>query len=164
MIDINAAVIAFAIVVAVATEIVFGLAPALRLTRSRFAGPLLPGGRSMLRGQEGFRAGLVVGQIALALVLLTGAGLMAKSFLRLRAVDTGFRTDNVVSVSLELPESAYPTPQRIHTFHRDVLARLSELPDVVAAGSVNWVPLGDMYSERRFQDRRQRRESALQRG
>ena len=145
MIDINAPVMAFAIVVALATGTVFGLAPALRLTRRRFAGPLLPGGRSMLRGQEQFRAALVVGQIALALVLLTGAGLMAKSFLRLRAVDTGFRTDNVVSLSLELPESVYPTPQRLHTFHRDVLARLSELPDVVAAGSVNWVPLGDMH-------------------
>ena len=70
---------------------------------------------------------------------------MAKSFLRLRAVDTGFRTDNVVSLSLELPESVYPTPERLHTFHRDVLAGLSELPDVVAAGSVNWVPLGDMH-------------------
>lgn len=145
MIRIDAPVVAFAIVIAAATGIVFGLAPALRLTRRRFAGPLLPGGRSVLRGQEGFRAALVVGQIALALVLLTGAGLMAKSFLRLRAVDTGFRTDNVLRLSLELPESVYPTAQRIHTFHRDVLARLSELPDVVAAGSVNWLPLSDQY-------------------
>ena len=108
MIDIDAPVMAFAIVVAVATGIVFGLAPALRLTRRRFAGPLLPGGRSCIRGQERFRAALVVGQIALALVLLTGAGLMAKSFLRLRAVDTGFRTDNVVSLSWSFPNRSTP--------------------------------------------------------
>jgi predicted permease len=145
MIEITAPVIAFAILVAVATGVVFGLAPALRLTRSRFAGALLPGGRSVLRGQEGFRAALVVGQIALALVLLTGAGLMAKSFLRLRAVDTGFRTDNVVRLSVELPESSYSSPQRLHAFHQDVLARLSQLPDVVAAGNVNWLPLGNQH-------------------
>jgi predicted permease len=121
MIGIDVSVIAFAIVVAAATGIVFGLAPALRLTRRRFAGSLLPGGRSVLRGQEGFRAALVVGQIALALVLLIGAGLMARSFLRLRAVDPGFRTDNVVRLSVELPESSYSGPQRLHAFHQDVL-------------------------------------------
>ena len=145
MIAIDASVIAFAIVVAGVTGIVFGLAPALRLTRSRFAGSLLPGGRSVLRGQEGFRAALVVGQIALALVLLTGAGLMAKSFLRLRAVDPGFRAENVVRLSVELPESSYANPPRLHAFHQDMLARLSKLPDVVAAGSVNWLPLGNEH-------------------
>jgi len=145
MIGIDASVIAFAIGVAVATGIIFGLAPALRLTGRRLAGPLLPGGRSVLRGHEGFRAALVVGQIALALVLLTGAGLMAKSFLRLRAVDPGFRAENVVRLSVELPESSYSSPQRLHAFHQDVLARLSQLPDVVAAGSVNWLPLSDLF-------------------
>jgi predicted permease len=145
MIAIDGSVIAFAIAVAVVTGAVFGLAPALRLTRRRFAGSLLPGGRSVLRGHEGFRAALVVGQIALALVLLTGASLMVKSFLRLRAVDTGFRTDNVVRLSVELPESVYATAPRLHTFHHEMLARLSALPGVAAAGSVNWLPLDNTF-------------------
>jgi putative ABC transport system permease protein len=145
MIRIDAQVIAFAIAVAAATSVVFGLAPALRLTGRRFAGSLLPGGRSLIPLQEGFRTALVVGQIALALVLLTGAGLMAKSFLRLRAVDPGFNTDNVVRLSVELPDIKYSTPPQLHAFHQDMLARLSELPNVVAAGSVNWLPLGEMH-------------------
>lgn len=95
--------------------------------------------------REGFRAALVIGQIALALVLLTGAGLMAKSFLRLRAVDPGFDTDNVVRLSVELPQSSYSSAQRLHAFHQELLARLSEIPHVAAAGSVNWLPLDDMY-------------------
>ena len=145
MIRIDGWVIAFAIAVAAATGIVFGLAPALRLTRARYAGALLPGGRSTHRGQDRFRAALVIGQIALALVLLTAAGLTARSFLRLRGVDPGFRTDNVLRLSVELPQSAYPDPERLHAFHEEMLARLSDLPNVLAAGAVNWLPLGDMY-------------------
>jgi putative ABC transport system permease protein len=145
MIRIDGWVIAFAIGVAAVTGIIFGLAPALRLARRRFSGTLLPGGRSAVSGQERFRAALVVGQVALALVLLTGAGLMAKSFLRLRAVDPGFRTDNVIRMSLDLPETVYPTPERLHAFHQEMLRRLSALPDVAAVGVVNWLPLGDMH-------------------
>src|SRR6266542_157138 len=145
MIRIDGPVIAFAIAGGAATGIVFGLAPALRLTRRRFAGTWLPGGRSVIAGQDRFRAALVIGQIALALVLLTAAGLLANRFLRLRAVDPGFHTDNVVTMSIELPESVYSSPERLHAFHQDVLARLSHLPNVAAAGVVNWLPLGDLY-------------------
>jgi predicted permease len=145
MIHIDGPVVAFAIAVAAVTGIIFGLAPALRLTRRRFSGTLLPGGRPVTGGQDHFRAALVIGQIAVALVLLAAAGLMAKSFLRLRAVDSGFRTDNVVRLSVELPQSAYPTPERLHVFHQEMLARLGDLPGVSAAGVVNWLPLGDMH-------------------
>ena len=88
---VDGSVLAFATIASLMTGFVFGLAPALRLTRRRFAGSLLPGGRTLQSGQERLRAALVVGEIALALMLLTGAGLMIKSFLRLRAVDPGFR-------------------------------------------------------------------------
>jgi putative ABC transport system permease protein len=151
MIRVDLWVLAFAIGVAAATAIVFGLAPALRLTRARFGGTLLPGGRSTLGGHERFRGAVAIGQIAVALVLLTAAGLMARSFLRLRAVDPGFRADTVVRLSLELPEPAYPTADRVRGFHQDVLARLSALPNVVAAGAVNWLPLGDMHLNGDFQ-------------
>jgi putative ABC transport system permease protein len=138
-------VLAFAVGISLVTGVVFGLAPALRLTRGRFAGSLLPGGRvPQAGGPERLRSMLVVAEIALALVLLTGAGLLLKSFLRLRAVDTGFRPQNVVTVTVNLPRAKYGAVERIRAFHSDLLTRLSDLPGVVAAGAVNYRPLGEM--------------------
>ena len=138
-------ILAFTVVVSAATGLVFGLVPALRLTHRQFAGTLLPGGRTFGTGQERIRTALVVTEIALALVLVTGAGLLAKSFLRLRAVDPGFRTDNVVSLSVELPGSVYASAQKLQAFHQDMLTRLSGLPNVAVASVVNWRPLGTEY-------------------
>jgi predicted permease len=144
-IRIDAWILAFTVVVSAATGLAFGLVPALRLTRRQFAGTLLPGGRTFGTGQERIRTALVVSEIALALVLVTGAGLLAKSFLRLRAVDPGFRTDNVVSLSVELPGSVYASAQKLQAFHQDMLTRLSGLPNVAVASVVNWRPLGTQY-------------------
>jgi predicted permease len=145
MIRFDGWVVAFALAAAGGAAIFFGLAPALHLTRRRFAGALLPGGRGVMRGPERFRAVLVVGEIALALVLLTGAGLLAKSFLRLRAVDPGFNPANVVRLSVELPRSTYHSAAQLQAFHEDMLARIGALPGVAAAGVVNWLPLGDQH-------------------
>jgi len=145
MIRIDAWVLAFATAVAAAATLTFGLAPALRLARRRFAGTLLPGGRTIETGQERFRAALVVGQIALALVLLAAAGLLARSFVKLRGIDNGFDVENVVRMSVELPEAVYPDPDVQHAFHREILARLSALPGVEVAALVNWLPLGEMH-------------------
>jgi putative ABC transport system permease protein len=141
---IDPAAIVFAALVAAATALTFGLAPALRATRIRRSRTLVPAGRAIAAGDERFRASLLVAEIALALLLLTGAGLMMQSFLRLRAVDPGFLTDNVVRLSLELPEATYSTPERLQAFHQQLLARLSVVPGVAAAGLVNWLPLGEM--------------------
>lgn len=145
MIQFDGWVFAFAGAAAAGAGVLFGLAPALRLTRRRFSGALLPGGRTVVKGQERFRAALVVGEIALALVLLTGAGLLAESFLRLRAVDPGFNPDNVVRLSVELPPSTYRSAAQLQAFHEDMVARLGALPGVAAAGIVNWLPLGDQH-------------------
>jgi predicted permease len=144
MIRIDGWVLAFALGASLITGILFGLAPAVRVTRRRPSQPLMAGGRVSPAGQERLRAAFVVAEIALALVLLTGAGLMLKSFVRLRAVDPGFDTANVVSLSVELPQSVYSSPERLKVFHQDMIARLSALPDVVSAGAVNWRPLGTM--------------------
>ena len=77
----------------------------------------------------------------MALVLLTGAGLMLKSFMLIRAVDPGFRTENILTMTVDLPDASYPTAPAIQAFHANVLAKLSNLPGVVAAGAVNWMPL-----------------------
>ena len=144
-------VLLFAITVSLATALLFGLAPALRLTRRQFASSLLPGGRSRPSGQERLRGGLVVAEIALALMLLTGAGLMVQSLMHLRSVDPGFRPDNVLALTLNLPPSRYRSIEAIHGFHRDLLAQLAALPEVEAAGAVNWRPLGEMLMRGDFQ-------------
>ena len=142
--------VAFAACVAAITAIVFGLAPALRLTRVTSPPTLVATGRAVAGGQERLRAALVVAEIALALVLLTGAGLMMKSFLQLRAVDSGYQTDNVVRMSLELPRSTYPAAEHLHAFHGSMLDGLRRVPDVAAAGLINWLPLGDLHLQGDF--------------
>jgi len=77
----------------------------------------------------------------LALVLLTGAGLMLKSFMRMRAVDPGFRTENILTMTVDLPDASYPTVTTIQAFDSSILTKLSNLPGVVAAGAVNFMPL-----------------------
>jgi putative ABC transport system permease protein len=150
MIRIDGWVLAFALGVALATGLVFGLAPALRITRRGPLQPLTAGTRVPQAGQDRLRAAFVATEIALALVLLTGAGLMLKSFVRLRAVDSGFRPANVAALSVELSGSQYSSPERLKTFHRDMLGRLAALPGVASAGAVNWPPLGAMLMKGDF--------------
>lgn len=142
--------VAFAAGVAALTAMMFGLAPALRLTRVSPAHGLVPTGRTITGGHERFRAALVVAEIALALVLLTSAGLMMKSFFRLRAVDSGFHTDNVIRLTVELPQATYPGAEHLRAFHRSMLDGLRRLPNVAAAGMINWLPLGDFHLQGDF--------------
>jgi putative ABC transport system permease protein len=83
-----------------------------------------------------------VAQVALALVLLIGSTLMIKSFLRLQAVDPGFKTDNLLTLRMTVPESKYPEDNQVVTFHRQVLERLKSLPDVRSVGAVSALPFG----------------------
>jgi putative ABC transport system permease protein len=106
----------------------------------------------MLTGRhEGFRSALVVLEIGLALVLLTGAGLMLKSFLRMRAVDPGFRPENILTMPVDLPDSQYRSAAQIQEFHERTLEKLANLPGVAAAAAINWVPLGSLLMKGDFQ-------------
>ena len=146
MIRIDWWVVGFALSASLATALLFGLAPAYRIARRQAAGmSMFPVARTFGAGQDRMRAALVVGEIALALILLAGAGLMLKSFLRLRAVDPGFDTRNAVVMNLELPLPVYSSAGQLQAFHQDLLARLNALPDVASAGIVNWLPLGTMH-------------------
>jgi putative ABC transport system permease protein len=149
MIQIDGWVLAFAFGVSLVTGIVFGFAPALRMTRCP-AQPLT-GARTFSAGQDRLRAAFVTAEIALALVLLTGAGLLVKSFVRLRAVDSGFHTANVISLTVQLSGAEYSRPESLKAFHQDMVARLSSLPGVVSAGAINWRPLGTMLIRGDFQ-------------
>jgi putative ABC transport system permease protein len=142
-IHINGWVLAFALGLGTFTGILFGLVLAFQATGRELRDYLSQSGRTVTSGREWLRSALVVAEIALALVLLTGAGLMLKSFLRMRAVNPGFRPENILTMTVDLPDSTYPNTTAIQAFHTRTLAKLSNLPGVLAAGAVNWLPLGD---------------------
>ena len=144
MVHIDAWVLAFTLSVSVVTGLAFGLVPARRTARQALLDALNQGGRTVAGGHERLRTLLAVTEIALALILLAGAGLLIKSFLRLQAVDPGFRSDHVIALTVDLPGARYPSATSAQAFHADLLSRLSGLPQVVAAGAVNWRPLGGM--------------------
>lgn len=140
-IHLDARVIGFALGLGAVTGILFGLLPAVQATGRELRTFLSQAGRGVTSRGEGLRSVLVVSEIALTLVLLTGAGLLLKSFLRMRAVDPGFRAENVLTMTVDLPESLYKTTVGIQTFHARTLEKLSNLPGVLAAGAANCLPL-----------------------
>jgi putative ABC transport system permease protein len=152
-IHIDGWVLAFALALGACTGILFGLLPAFQATGRELRDFLVQSGRSVTGRRERLRSALVVAEIALALVLLSGAGLMLKSFLRMRAVSPGFRAENVLTMTVDLPDSRYQTVAAIQEFHARTLEKLSRVPGVASVGAVNWVPLagalisGDFHLE-----------------
>jgi predicted permease len=140
-IHLDGRVIGFALGLGAVTGILFGLLPAIQATGRELRTFLSQAGRAVTGRGEGLRSVLVVSEIALTLVLLTGAGLLLKSFLRMRAVGPGFRAENVLTMTVDLPESLYNNSVSIQAFHARTLEKLSNLPGVLAAGFVNWLPL-----------------------
>ncbi len=129
---------------AVVTGLLFGLFPLLRAARD--AGLVLREsgrGLSALRRQNLVRAALVSGQVALALALLAAAGLMLRSFQRLRSVDPGLDPKGVVAIDLSLPYGHYKTWEQVNAFYEDFLTRVQALPGVQAAAVTTAVPIRD---------------------
>jgi len=151
MIRIDGWVLAFTFGLSVTTGVVFGLVPAFRATSHGARESLGPAARGVIGGRERIQSALTVSEMALALILLTGAGLMLKSFLRLRAVNPGFSTHSVMTTTVDLPDSEYRTANQMQAFHTRMLGELSRLPGVLAAGAVNWIPLGEILAEGTFQ-------------
>ncbi len=135
-------VLAFTLLVSVATGILFGLAPAFS-SRHVTHDALKEGGRGGTAGtgSQRLRGVLVVAEMALSLTLLVGAGLLIRSFLRLQDVDTGFRTDGVLTMRIALPSQKYFKPEQTRVFYRDLMDRIRRLPGVDAAGGVTGLPL-----------------------
>ena len=140
-IAIDARVLIFTVLVSLLTGLIFGLAPAAQ--RSDFNDVLKDGGREGVAGSRGnrMRGLLVIGEVAVSLLLLIGAGLLINSFMRLRNLDPGFQTDHVLTVGIVLPESKYPDVAKRSAFYTEVLQRVEALPGVKSAGVVNWIPL-----------------------
>jgi putative ABC transport system permease protein len=141
-VTLDARVVVFTLIVSLLTGIAFGLAPALRVSRTDLHEDLKEGGRGGDGPRHGsLRKALVVAEIALALVLLAGAGLLIRSFQQLQRLDTGMQAKGVLTLRLTLPEAKYPAQESIVAFHRGLLERIAALPGVEAAGMINMLPL-----------------------
>jgi len=143
--SVDSRVLAFSAAVALLSTVAFGLLPALKTSRTRPGEDLRAGGRTSAAATARLRGALVVTQLALAVALLVGAGLTARSYLRLLGVDPGFDPGDVLAVRIDLPEGDYP-PERRQTLAEEIHRQLSALPGVVSvAGSVG-APYAGFYT------------------
>jgi putative ABC transport system permease protein len=150
-IKLDAGVLAFTLVLSVVTGLLFGLAPALSATKINLNESLKDGARALSGGgrQHRLRGALVVLEVALALVLLTGSGLLLKSFARLRSLELGFNPDRLLTMSLRLPFGGYKEPAQRVNYFQQTLANLQQLPGVEAAGICFSLPMtGDGATDR----------------
>ena len=141
-IGLNWHVVEFAILLAVLTGIVCGLAPAFAALRTSVNEALKEGGRAGTAGggYARLRSALVVGEIAIALALLVASGLLLRSFEKMRAVDLGFRSDHVLTASYSLPQRQYATQAAVDEFNHELIRRLRQLPGVKFAGLTSFLP------------------------
>ena len=142
-ISIDARVLLFTLAAVAMTAIVFGVAPALHAARANPGDTLGDTARDAGGGVSGrhVRRLLVVSEVALAVVLLVGAGLLVRSFQRLRQVDLGFKTDNLLTMRMDLPMPKYLKPETRAAFYDEVLRRVDEIPGVQSAGMISFLPL-----------------------
>jgi predicted permease len=136
-------VLGFTLLIAVLTGLLFGVLPALTVSRQPLADSLREGarGQSGSRRQLRGRALLVAGELGLAALLVIGAGLTIRSFLKLLDIDTGFDSRNVLTLRLSLPQGSYPSDQRVEEFFTQIGDEVRRLPGVAAAGLVRVLPL-----------------------
>jgi putative ABC transport system permease protein len=142
-IGIDYRVLVFALAVSVLTSLLFGIIPALRTSKPDLQEGLKEGTQGLwgLGGRGIFKV-VVVSEVALAVVLLTGAGLLVKSFRQLRAVSPGFDPENVVTMQIALPPAKYREEPQITTFFEQLVERVRTLPGVKYAGVTQSLPLG----------------------
>ena len=141
-VGLNMPVMLWTLLIALITGVLFGLTPALHITRLNLNDSLKEGskGEGGQTGNQRIRSFFVVSEIALAVVLLAGAGLLVKSFLNLQQIDRGFNTDNVLTMVVRLPDSKYSQDPQVISFFRQALEHTRALPGVRSAGIVNYLP------------------------
>ncbi len=143
-VSLDARVLVFTVVVTLVTGLIFGLIPAWQATKPNLNETLKDAGRGSTEGGRQFvRHGLVVLEVASALVLLVGAGLMIKSFWRLQQVDPGFNPDNALAATVSLPKQKYPEKHQQAAFFQQLLEKVRTLPGVQTVGVTSVVPLSD---------------------
>jgi putative ABC transport system permease protein len=139
---IDPSVLGFTLFLSIATGVLFGLAPALLGSRPDLAESLKQGGRGLAGTASGrLRNILVIAEVAIAVILLVGGGLLVRSFMRLLAVDPGFNLHNLQTAGIRLPAARYHDDQRIVDFTQRLIQRVERLPGVVSAGTINSLPI-----------------------
>jgi putative ABC transport system permease protein len=140
---VDTGVLFFTLALGMLTGIAFGLAPALEVSRRDLHHTLKEGSRGSTEGRKGgqLRAALVVMEVALSLVLLTGTGLLIRSFAKLLIVNPGFDAGGVQTFSISLPPARYSQPAQQAEFYRRLIERIQNLPGVQSAGMVSQLPL-----------------------
>jgi putative ABC transport system permease protein len=141
-IRLNVPVLVFSLGVAILTAFIFGLLPALQTAKRDIVDPLKDSGKGVSGGFRGgrLRGALVVVEVALSLMLLAGAGLLMRSFVKLQTVDLGLNPDNILFARLPLPQGQYETAADKQRFFRELLRRLHALPGVAAATETSTLP------------------------
>ncbi len=133
----------FALAATAVTVLLAGLAPAIATTRARPATSLRSDARGATASRTWFRSGLVVAQVAISLLLLSGAGLLARSFIALSRVDPGFLARSLITADVSLGTGAYPEPERRIQFFRTLAERARAIPGVEAVGLISRLPIRD---------------------
>lgn len=153
-------VFGFTLLVACLTGLLFGLPPALQSSKTDLNEALKSEGRSSMGGgRRKARHLLVIGEVALAVVVLVGAGLLIKTFRHLLEVDPGFRTDHLLTVRLSLPESKYAQPEQVNDFYERLITKVAALPGVKGVAASNATPFTPTHAQSRFAVRRARARS-----
>jgi putative ABC transport system permease protein len=144
-VNVGARALQFTILVALATALVSGLVPALRTSFGKTASFGVRGGTAAPRSER-LQSGLVVLEVALAFMLLIGAGLLVRSFLHLIDQDPGFEQDHVLTLDVSLPAASYGEPQQMQVFYRELIGRIAALPGVVAVGAAKEIPPAEPWT------------------
>src|ERR1043165_6668426 len=142
-IQLDGAVLAFTLLISVATGVIFGLVPAWHASHVNLNSALKTGARIGTGGEHKHRLrnGLVMGEIAIALILLVCAGLLIQTFARLGRVHTGFRTENLFTARINLPDASYPRPANVNAFFDQLLPKIRAIPGVSSASIILPLPL-----------------------
>jgi len=142
--------LAFTVGVSILTGFIFGLAPALQISKPNLAESLKETGRGSgpAASRNRLRSALVISEIAMTLVLLVCAGLLIRTVARLRNVDAGFNATNILAMNIGLPAAKYPKPENVIAFNKEIVERITALPGVKSAGTTSVLPLSANFDGR----------------
>jgi predicted permease len=143
-------VLAFTFGLTLVTGLLFGIAPALQMSRPNLSESLKDVGRGLGGSVKGnrLRSALVIAEVAMTLVLLVAAGLLVRTIIRLGNVDKGFNSHNVLTMNIGLPSLKYPKPENVIAFYKQTSERIAGIPGVSAAGITSVLPLSDNFDGR----------------
>jgi predicted permease len=137
-VHVDGSVLAYTLALSLATGLLFGIVPAIHASKSALQGTLREAGRGVAGGARRLRSALVITEVALSVVLVIGAGLMARSFLELMKVDPGFRPDHLIAVNFTISTERHPKYDE--QYYHVVIDRAREVPGVISAGAAKDVP------------------------